>query len=120
MKKRLQNQSIYAISNAMRKAGWNFNEASNPRVQEMQSTINELENKSVDFYIEQQPDGTWVAQSTNIDGIMTGGKDPREIPEMLKDAVFTYFEVPPQFCNDALLHSDNEPAKIQQRVHVSA
>lgn len=120
MKKRLQNQAIYAISNALRKAGWNFSEASNPRVQNMRSTIDGLENKSINFYIEQQPDGAWIAQSTNIDGIMTGGRHPREIPEMLKDAVFTYFEVPPQFCNDALLRSDNEPAKVQQRVHVSA
>ena len=118
--KKLQNQAMYAISNALRKTGWNFNEASNAHVQEMQSTIDSLEDKSITFYIEQHPDSTWTAQSTNIDGIMTGGKDPREVPEMIKDAVFTYFEVPPQFCNDALLRSDNEPIKVQQRVHVSA
>ena len=118
--KRLQNQVIYSVSNAIRKAGWNFNDALNPNVQEMQSTIASLENKALNFYIEQSPDGTWVAQSTNLDGIMTGGKDPREIPEMIKDAVFTYFEVPPKFCNELLLKSDNEPAKVQQSVHVSA
>lgn len=118
--KRLQNQAIYMISNAVRKRGWHINDTKNPQVQDMQSTIASLEDKAIHFYIEQSPDGTWVAQSTNIDGIMSGGKDPKEIPELLRDAVFTYFEVPPIHCNDALLKSDNEPAKLQQRVHVSA
>jgi predicted RNase H-like HicB family nuclease len=120
MKKRIQNNAIVMISNALRKAGWNFNEASNSYVVEMQRTIAQLEEKSITFYIEQQPDGGWIAQSTNIDGIMSGGNNPQDIPEMLKDAVFTYFEIPPQFCNDSLLRSDNEPIKVQQKVHVSA
>lgn len=120
MKKRIQNNAIVMISNALRKAGWSPNEASNMHVREMQSTIDGLEDKSVTFYIEQQPDGGWIAQSTNIDGIMSGGNNPQDIPDMLKDAIFTYFEVPPQYCNDSLLRSDNEPAKVQQRVHVSA
>lgn len=118
--KRLQNQTIYMLSNALRKAGWKFDESSNSNVQDMQTTIDGLEDKSIQFYIELHPDGSWIAQSTNIDGIMSGSKDPREVPEMLRDAVFTYFEVPPKYCNDTLLKSDNEPVNVQQRVHVGA
>ncbi len=118
--KRLQNQVVYVVYNAFRKAGFKFDANTNPNVREMQETIEGLDNKSINFRIEQNPDGTWFAESANIDGIMTGGKNPREVPEMIRDAVFTYFEVPPQFCNEHLLRTDNEPAKVEQRVHVSA
>jgi predicted RNase H-like HicB family nuclease len=118
--KRLQNQAIYAISNALRRVGYSFDGSSDPFVQEMQSTINSLDNRSINFFIEQNPNGAWVAQSTNIDGIMSGSKDPQEIPEMLKDAVFTYFEIPPKYCDDRLLRTNNEPVKVQQSVSVGA
>ncbi len=118
--KRLQNQVIYLSANALRKLGYNFHEESNKRVKEMRDAINDLENHSVSFKIDQHPDGSWSAESTNIDGVMTGSNDPREIPELLKDAVFTYFEIPPQLCRDDILRTDNEPAKVKQNVHVGA
>lgn len=118
--KRLQNQLIYHAYNALRGRGVKFNESADPRVVEMHETIAALDNKAINFKIEQHPDGTWTAESTNVDGIMSGSKDPREIPELLKDAIFTYFEIPPQLCNDSLLRADNEPVKVEQTVHVGA
>ncbi len=118
--KRLRNQLVYFSANALRKLGHNFNEEHDERVSEMQHVINSLDNHAVNFKIEVSPDGNWSAESINIEGIMTGGKDPREIPEMIKDAVFTYFEIPPHLAKDELIRTDNEPAKVEQRVHVGA
>ena len=118
--KRLQNQFINFATSKLRKLGHNFNEESDYRVVKMRSTINSLDNHAIQFKIEQYPDGSWSAESTNINGIMTGSKDPRETPELIKDAIFTYFEVPPQLCRDDLLRSDNEPAMVKQTVHVGA
>ncbi|MEK7105143.1 MAG: hypothetical protein AAB865_00440, partial [Patescibacteria group bacterium] len=58
---------------------------------------------SIEFKIELQPDGSWVAESTNLDGIITGGSKRQNINEMIKDAIFTYFEIPPHLCNGALV-----------------
>ncbi|PJE65338.1 hypothetical protein COU91_02200 [Candidatus Saccharibacteria bacterium CG10_big_fil_rev_8_21_14_0_10_47_8] len=118
--KRFQNQFVYLSANTLRKLGYSFDEENNERVKEMRATIRELDNHSINFKIEHHPDGTWSAESTNIDGIMTGGKDPREVPDLLKDAVFTYFEIPPHLCRDEALHTDNEPAEVKQNVHVGA
>lgn len=118
--KRLQNQLIYFTTSQLRKFGINFNDETNKYVAEMLDTINHLDNHAISFKIEHYPDGGWSAESTNIEGIMTGSLDPREAPELIKDAIFTYFEIPPQFCRDDLLRSDNEPARIKQTIHVGA
>lgn len=117
--KRLQNQVVYLAANQLRKLGYNFKEEEYASIAEMKGTIEQLEG-GIHFKIEQYPDGSWSAESTNIDGIMTGGKDSRHIAHTIKDAIFTYFEVPPHLSNDLLLRSDNEPASVRQRVHVSA
>lgn len=118
--KRLQNQFIYLSANALRKLGYGFNEQASKPVRDMQAAIATLDNHAIQFKVEQYPDGTWSAESTNVDGIMTGGTDQREAPELLKDAVFTYFEIPSQFCNDSILRTDNEPAKVKQYVYIGA
>lgn len=118
--KRFQNHVIYVTAQRLRKLGFNFNEEANERVVNMRSTIHALDNHAIQFIIEQYPDGSWSAESTNIDGIMTGGQDTREIPAMIKDAIFTYFEIPPKLCIDGLLRSDNEPVTVKQTVHVGA
>lgn len=118
--KRIRNQFIYFSANALKRLGYKFNEEHDDRIGEMQHAIAALDNHTIQFKIEHAPDGTWSAESVNIDGIMTGGRDPRQVPEMLKDAVFTYFEIPPHLCKDELLKSDNEPATVEQRVHVGA
>ncbi len=99
----------------IRKAGFDLKGASDKRVLEMQKEISKI--GKLEFKIEQYPDGTWVAESTNIDGIITGGKTTKNISATIKDAVFTYFEIPPYLCADSLLRGDNEPVTLTQRVY---
>jgi predicted RNase H-like HicB family nuclease len=106
---------IYAIANLVRKAGFNLKETENKRVIEMRKEISKI--GKIEFKIEQYPDGSWVAESTNIDGIITGGKTTKDISSTIKDAVFTYFEIPPHLCVDTLLRGDNEPVTLTQRVY---
>lgn len=106
---------IYSLANLIRKAGLDLKEGSDKRVLEMQKEISKI--GKLEFKIEQYPDGTWVAESTNIDGIITGGKTTKNMSATIKDAVFTYFEIPPYLCADSLLKGDNEPVTLTQRVY---
>lgn len=109
------NQIIYKIAQGLRKIGVNFHEINDPRVKAMQATIQKL--GSVEFKIELESDGSWVAESMNIDGIITGGSKRQNINEMIRDAIFTYFEIPPYLCNDALVTSSSESLVLEQRVY---
>ncbi len=109
------NRCIYNLSNIARKMGVDWNEKNDKRVIGMKKEIDKL--GKIEFKIEQYPDGSWTAESTNVDGIITGGKNTRDITSSLKDATFTYFEIPPHLCVDSLLKSDNEPAIIKQHVY---
>jgi len=109
------NRCIYNLSNIARKIGVNWNETKDRRVVEMKKEIDRL--GKIEFKIEQYPDGSWTAESTNVDGIITGGKNMQDITSSLKDATFTYFEIPPHLCVDSLLKSDNEPVVIKQHVY---
>jgi len=106
---------IYILANLIRKSGFNFKADKNQKVLEMQKEIAKI--GRIEFKIEQYPDGSWTAESTNIDGIITGGIKTEEISFMIKDAVFTYFEIPPYLCADTLLRSDNEPVILSQKVY---
>ena len=106
---------IYFFAQLLRRLGVNFREENDPRVQAMQEAIKKL--GSIRFHIEVLPDGSWAAESTNIDGIITGGTDKESINAMIKDAIFTYFGIPPQLCNDSLMKSSDEPLKLEQRVY---
>lgn len=114
---RSKNRIIYNFATLLRKWGVTFGEANDPYVISMQKEIAKIGGK-IEFKIEQYPDGSWVAESTNIDGIITGGHDIRDIVPMEKDAVFTYFNVPPHHCVDSLLKADNEPVTVTQRMYV--
>lgn len=111
------NKFIYDFANILRKLGIDFQELSNSKVNQMKREIAKYGNK-IEFKIEQHPDGSWTAESTNIDGIITGGKDTKNISHVIKDAIFTYYEIPPHLCLDSLLKSDNEPVEVTQRVYV--
>ena len=76
-------------------------------------------NGGIKFNIDHYPDGTWTAESTNVDGIITGGNDVKETSSMIKDAIFTYYQIPPQLCNDSLLKSDNEAVALTQAVYAT-
>lgn len=106
---------IYQLAQILRRVGFNFHEEKDPRVQAMREMIKKL--GSIQFNIEVFPDGSWAAESTNIDGIATGGTNKENINESIKDAVFTYFEIPPQLCHDHLMRTSDEPLKLEQRVY---
>lgn len=107
---------VYLFAQFARKIGYNFHEEADPRVQEMKKTIQSL--GSIEFDIEVESDGSWTAQSKNIVGIITGGSKHDPIRETIKDAIFTYFEIPAQLCNDALVKGSDEALKLHERVYV--
>lgn len=109
------NKYIYNLSNLARKMGYNFDEQNDERVIKMKKEIDGI--GSVEFKIEQYPDGSWTAESVNFDGIITGGTSTQNIASSIKDAVFTYFEIPSYLCNDILLRGNNEPVTIKQNVY---
>ena len=113
----LLNKMFYVIAQQLRYCGYDFKEANDKRVQNMQRELRNLGGQ-IEFSIEQFPDGSWTAESVNIDGIITGGKDTKKITNTLKDAVFTYFGIPPHLCNEKSLRADNEPVTLKQRVYV--
>ena len=109
------NRYIYNLSNLARKIGYNFNEEKDERVVKMKKEIEKI--GKVEFKIEQYPDGSWTAESINFDGIITGGTNAQNRSSLIKDAVFTFFEIPPHLCTDTLLRGDNEPVTIRQSVY---
>ena len=111
------NKIVYITAQQLRKMGFNFNESSDPRVLEMKKEIKKVGGK-IEFNIEQFPDGSCTAESVNIEGILTGGRNSKEISLTIKDAIFTYFGIPPQLCNDNLLRGDNEPVTLKQHIYV--
>ena len=106
---------IYTLARILRRLGFQFHEDTDFRVKAMHETISKL--GSIQFSIEISSDGAWVAESTNIDGIITGGTSKESINEHLKDAVFTYFEIPPHLCNETLVKTQGEPMKLEQKVY---
>ena len=57
----------------------------------------------------------WMAECENLEGIITGGTNPRpspqEIDAQIKDAIFSAFNIPPYLCKDELIRKINEPVK---------
>ena len=109
------NKLVYRLAHAARKAGINFHEEGDARVQAMQKEINRL--GGIQFNIEVDKDGNWAAESTNIDGIITGGYSFQDAATYIKDAIFTYFCIPPHLCNDALVKTEGEPVHLTKRIY---
>lgn len=114
---RLLNKTIYFVSNRLRRFGYDFKEISDGRIIAMKDKIRQAGGQ-IEFKIEQHPDGSWTAESINIDGIITGGANTKEATEIIKDAIFTYFGIPPHLCNDAVLRTSNEPVILKQHIYV--
>jgi hypothetical protein len=114
---RLLNKTIYLVAKQLRQWGYNFNEDTDRRILAMKKEIQRLGGR-IEFKIEQYPDGSWAAESVNLDGVITGGANTKEITHTIRDAVFTYFGIPPHLCNDAVLRADNEPVTLKQHVYV--
>ena len=94
--------------------GIDFDARNHPAVQAMEQKIQEL--GVLQFKIEFYPDGSWTAESLNIDGIITGSRNARNMNALIKDAVFTYFAIPAHLSQDELLQGNNEPVTVQQSV----
>ena len=109
------NRIMYNLATSARRLGYNFHESKDERVVRMKKEIDRL--GKLEFKIEQYPDGSWTAESTNVDGIITGGKITKNIPSSIRDAVFTYFEIPPHLCVNTLLKADNEPVTTKQHMY---
>jgi predicted RNase H-like HicB family nuclease len=116
----MKHSFVFKLADFMRKHGYNFREETRPEVALMQKEIASLDNRSINFAIKYYPDGSWVAKSSNVDGILTGGRNQAEAQELIKDAIFTYYGVPPQYARDSLLRNTSEPIKAEQKVHVTA
>lgn len=113
---RIITKIIYSFTQFLRNKGFDFHESTHPKVKEMRDKIAQL--GGVKFKIEFYPDGSWTAESVNIDGILTGSSNVKEINSFIRDAIFTYFEIPPHLCNDRLIKMDNEPATVTQMAYV--
>lgn len=113
------NYIIYLLANILRKLGINFHEQNDARVSKMRKQIAGLGGK-IEFDIEVDSEtGEWSAESANLEGIITGGRNynPKAVNETLKDAIFTYFDIPPYLCNEALLRHGNEPVIARQELY---
>lgn len=110
----------YKLANFRSRYGYNHHAEAQPDVLDMQRAIDALENKSINFAIQTYPDGSWIAKSTNVDGILTGGRNQGEANELIKDAIFTYYGVKPEHCKDVLLRNTGEPVTTEQTVQVTA
>jgi predicted RNase H-like HicB family nuclease len=106
---------IFRASQLLQKIGLRLNERESLAVLNMRHILQEI--GRIEFDVEYHPDGTWVAESKNLDGIITGGKNPSKVEETIKDAIFTYFDIPPQFVDDSMILSDNESAVVQKQVY---
>ena len=109
------NVIIYHFARFFRRFGVDFGAANDSRVKAMQTAIQKI--GAIEFTIEVAEDGSWVAESKNIDGIITGGTKSQNIQEMIKDATFTYFEIPPQLCDERLMKTTGEKVTLEQRVY---
>ncbi len=74
----------------------------------------------IQFSITRDASGNWVAESVNIDGILTGGGPNDKTDDMIKDAIFTYYGIPPKYCDNTLLRNANEPVVTKQTVYATA
>jgi hypothetical protein len=109
----------FKFANFAKRAGIRFDALHNPAVLNMRSEIISLDG-GIQFAINGYPDGSWSAKSVNVDGIITGGRNQSEMIEVIKDAVFTYFDIEPQYCNDSLLKGAGEKKTVKNEMYVTA
>lgn len=109
----------YKTANMMRHLGYDFREDQQPEVIDMQKSIKALRNQLIDFDITVYPDGSWMAKSTNVKGLLAGSRKQDQINELINDAIFTYYGVPPQYANDKLLRNSGQLATHKQQVQVT-
>jgi hypothetical protein len=108
----------YKLVQVAKRFNVSFDVNSDPAVHDMLAEIKRL--GGIQFRVELAADGDWLAKSTNIDGILTGGSANEDKDELMKDAVFTYYGISPKHCEDSLLRTAGESKVIRQDVLVAA
>ncbi len=68
----------------------------------MYRSISSLPGGAIRFHYYDDGDGYWHVESTNIEGIITGGSKNDNVEEMIEDAVYTYYGIPPEFCTQKM------------------
>lgn len=109
----------YILTHLAKNIGVNFDPAKCPKLAEMRKEISELPN-GIQFTISCNPNGDWVAESVNIPGILTGGTAKDDVDTMIKDAIFTYYGIPPKYCDSNILRNTSEPTVIKQALYATA
>jgi predicted RNase H-like HicB family nuclease len=110
----------YKIARAARSHGVNFKSHADEAVVAMRREISELGSNGIEFAVSIDRTGEWFAESITLPGIITGGNNPQDIDEMIKDAIFTYFGIDPRHCDDSLLKNIGDVTAIKQLVQVTA
>jgi hypothetical protein len=104
----------YKVARALRKLGIGLGDS--PKLREMQAAITRA--GGINFRVEVTDSGEWVAESTNIDGIITGGSNyPHDVNEKIEDAIFTYYEVPPEACIEGSIKNSGALSRVEERVY---
>lgn len=109
----------YKLAHIARNHGVDFKTEDDPTVLAMRKEMSRLDDGQVNFSVTVERDGTWYAESTNVDGLLTGGDNQAEINEMLKDAIFTYYGIDAKHCDDAILRSTGDVTVIKQQVQLA-
>ena len=90
----------------------------NYRVQNMKEAISRMGGK-LNFRIQKNEDG-WLAECQEIKGIITGGTNANvtseEINNIIRDAIFSAFGLPPYACKDDLIRNVQEVVLEERRV----
>ncbi len=110
----------FKLAKIARKVGYDFHSHNNDAVVAMQREIGELGDSGINFLISIDRDGSWYAESTNVDKIISGGNKQNEIDAMIKDAIFTYYGVDPQHSVNSLLRSTGDTSTVKQMVQMTA
>lgn len=111
----------YRIAELTKKTGLvKTNPADCPELVAMKTAMASLSGGGIQFSVSRNANGEWVAESVNVPGIITGGDAKDDADAMIKDAIFTYYAVPPLYCDDILIREANEPITIKQQVFATA
>ena len=110
----------YLLSRKLRKFGLLPDAKDSEAVKNMLKAIKNLEGGKIKFEFEFDENGNWAVESLNVNGIVTGGTFDDNIPELINDAIFTYYAIPPEYCDDSLLlkKSKTKEAKTSSRFYV--
>lgn len=104
----------YRLVKVAKLLGVRFNPEQDEAVAILNKEIRDL--KGIQFSIERYPNGDWMAQSTNIDGILTGGTASDDVDDMIKDAILAYYGVSPKYADDLDIQAIGEAKVTKQEV----